>query len=510
MVILRIMLCGFLLASGIFTLLVAIYSFRKRDPATNYFAVFSLSITFYSLGYAMELYSDTLVRMRFWNFVEYIGLPFLPALWLVFTFEYNNKHIGLIEKLCIFMIPFMTFIFRVTNSLNHFYYLSVKVTSNYYFPVLYIEKGPWYWVHALFVTSCFIVANYVYYAVYKKSIGPIRRQGAILLIASLLPWVTVVLDLLNLSPLDIDYGPFAVTSSVILFFIAFLRYHFLNIKPLARDKAFELTNDGIIVLDTNYNIIDFNPSAVVICNDLRENVIGKDVQVVLGRYKGLVYSILNEAESQCDLEDPKGNYRVNTVRILEVNHRQVGYLVTLTDITKYVNMMQELNHLASRDALTGVYNRRYFVELSSREIVKAKRYNHALSLIIIDLDYFKQINDTHGHQAGDLVLIEVVKCCRNSIRSIDIFGRFGGEEFVILFPETNLGECNIIAGRILKNIENTIVSYENKHIKITASLGVTGTNFLYNQSLDIFLKKADQALYQAKSEGRNCFRCLEL
>jgi hypothetical protein len=84
-----------------------------------------------------------------------------------------------------------------------------------------------------------------------------------MLIASILPWISLVLDLLNLAPLNIDYGAFAVTSSVILFVIAFWRYQFLNIKPLARDKVFELTNDGIIVLDTDYNIIDFNSEIII-------------------------------------------------------------------------------------------------------------------------------------------------------------------------------------------------------------------------------------------------------
>jgi predicted signal transduction protein with EAL and GGDEF domain len=221
-----------------------------------------------------------------------------------------------------------------------------------------------------------------------------------MLIASLLPWISVVLDLLNLSPLNIDLGPFAVTSSVVLFFVAFLRYQFLDIKPLARDKVFESTNDGIIVLDANYNIIDFNHSAASICSDLRENVIGKDVRRVFGEYKGLINSIFNHVESQCDLSEPKGNYKVNTVKISEPHDRDIGYIVTLTDITKYIDMMEELNYLASRDALTGVYNRRQFNELSSNELEKSSRNHYPLSMIILDLDYFKKVNDNFGHQAG--------------------------------------------------------------------------------------------------------------
>jgi len=495
-----------LLASAMFTFIAAIYIYKKHDLITKYFSFLSLCIAFYSFGYAMELYSNSLSQMLFWNLVQYIGLPFLPALWLMFTLEYNNKHLRFITKLSIFLVPILTFIFRYTSNINHFYYLSAQFITNKYFPVLYIQKGPWYWVHVVFVTSCFIVANYLYLNMYRRSIGSIRRQSRIMLIASFLPWVSLMLDLLNLSPLNIDYGAFALTLSFILFFIAFCRYQFLNIKPLARDKVFELTNDGIIVLDTNYNIIDFNPSAASICSALRENVIGKDVQGVLGEYKGLVHSIINYVESRCDFNEHKGNYKVNIIKISEPNDREVGYIVTLTDVTKYMEMMEELNHLASRDALTGVLNRRSFFELSLHELEKSKRYNHPVSMIILDLDLFKQINDNYGHQVGDAVLNKVAGICQNSIRSTDILGRYGGEEFIIFLPETTLADCQIISNRILTNIAAMEIFYEGKCIKVTASLGITGADSITIESLDYFLKWADEALYQAKSDGRNCVR----
>lgn len=246
--------------------------------------------------------------MLLWNLVQYIGLPFLPAFWLMFTLEYNNKPTRFITKLSIFLIPVLTFIFRYTSNLNHLYYFSIQVISNNYFPVLYIEKGPWYWVNTIFITCCFIVSTYMYFNLYRNSTGSIRHQGLIMLIAALPPWIAVFLNLFNLSPLNIDYAAFALTGSVILLFIAFLRYQFLNIKPLARDKIFELTNNGIIVLDTNYKIIDFNPSAAYIC-DLRRTIIGQDVCEELGDYKEIIDSILNGSEAKCKNHSKRRNYR---------------------------------------------------------------------------------------------------------------------------------------------------------------------------------------------------------
>jgi diguanylate cyclase (GGDEF)-like protein len=446
--------------------------------------------------------------MLFWNYFQYIGLSFIPALWVLFSLTYNNKQLRFVTKICLFVIPILTLFFRYTSSMNHLYYASTKVTMNEFFSVLYIQKGPWYWVQSIFITFCFIISNYLYYDKYQKSTGLIRRQSLILLIASFLPWISLLLDLFNISPFDIDLGAFALTSSVLLFFIAFLRYQFLNIKPLARDKVFESTDDAIIVLDTNYHIIDYNPSAASICSALNDNPIGMDVREVLGEHEGLMHSIFNSVESQCDVNEPKSNYRVNTVKISEANGRMVGYIATLTDITKYIDMMEKLNYLASRDALTGVYNRRQFNELSLRELKNSGHNHHPLSMIILDLDYFKKVNDNYGHQAGDLVLQKVAAICRNSIRSSDILGRYGGEEFIIFLPEITLEDCQMISNRILSNIAATEILYEGKCIKVTASIGIVGINTVTNESLDYFLKRADQALYLAKSDGRNCVRSI--
>ena len=128
MVNVQIILCGFLLASAMFTFIASIYIYRNHDPIYKYFSFLCLSITFYSFGYAMELYSNSLSNMLFWNLVQYIGLPFLLALWIMFTLEYNHKHLRFVTKTSIFLIPILTFIFRYTS--NHLYYLSVQCITN--------------------------------------------------------------------------------------------------------------------------------------------------------------------------------------------------------------------------------------------------------------------------------------------------------------------------------------------------------------------------------------------
>ncbi len=503
---LKIIISGVLFFSALYNFMVAIYAYRKKVRITIYFALLSLCLTIYSLGYVLELTSSTFQGKIVWNLVQYIGLPWIPAIWIMFSFEFVNKPLRPRTILLLLVIPVTTIFFRYTSSMNHLYYLSVQMMSNHYFSVLVIQKGPWYWLNWIFQTASMITANYLYFTMHKKSSGTIRRQSQLMFIASILPWISGILDLFNLGPFGVDYGPLAITSSVVIFMIAFMRYQFLDIKPLARDKVFESTVDGIIVLDNHYNIIDYNPSAARIFSVLEKKAIGKSVQEIFPRYEKVLDSILHQVETHWIPDGSVGSYKVNTVRIAENDDRVLGRLVTLVDITKYMDMMEQLNSLASRDGLTNVFNRRQFLELSSRELEMAKQARQPLSVIILDLDFFKNVNDTFGHQAGDKVLIKAADVCKKSIRDHDILARYGGEEFVILLPQTTVEEGLAVAEKILLNIEAEEIVHENHQIKVTASMGIAGVAAVTDENLDYFLSCADKALYTAKSEGRNCIR----
>ncbi len=153
------------------------------------------------------------------------------------------------------------------------------------------------------------------------------------------------------------------------------------------------------------------------------------------------------------------------------------------------------------DSLTGLNNRRYFDEIINKESERAERYHHPTSLIMLDLDHFKKVNDNFGHQTGDRVLRTLGKILLEEVRQCDTPCRYGGEEFAIILPETELGKAIKIAERIRHAIEQeNIVTHNNIHLKITASLGIACTE--ENQSIDL-IEAADQALYHAKKSGRN-------
>lgn len=167
---------------------------------------------------------------------------------------------------------------------------------------------------------------------------------------------------------------------------------------------------------------------------------------------------------------------------------------------------RRLQELATRDDLTGLHNRRHFMELAQREFHVCRRYRYPSSLIMFDIDLFKQINDKYGHQAGDQVLKEMAAVCKSMLRKTDICGRIGGEEFLILLPHTDLNGARMIAERLATLLSQLCVDYEGDALKLTISAGVSQ---IYKDDLllDHWIKRVDDLLYTAKHRGRNQIIC---
>ena len=180
-----------------------------------------------------------------------------------------------------------------------------------------------------------------------------------------------------------------------------------------------------------------------------------------------------------------------------------GIVGVIADITERKRMMREMCRLARTDSLTGLWNRGYFIELASREIARCKRSVRNFSILLVDVDYFKKVNDRYGHDTGDKVLVGVAAAMRESLREVDIVARFGGEEFVVLLPDTSIKDAHNVAQRVCCAIrEQDFLDDQRRAIKVTVSIGVTSYQNALND-LDLMLKRADIAMYSAKKNGRN-------
>jgi diguanylate cyclase (GGDEF)-like protein len=179
-----------------------------------------------------------------------------------------------------------------------------------------------------------------------------------------------------------------------------------------------------------------------------------------------------------------------------------GRMMTYCDITDLIRNAELLEKLATIDSMTGLYNRRHFLTLADAEWSRFQRYQRPLSVLMIDIDHFKSVNDRYGHAVGDQAIISVANACQQGKRASDAVGRLGGEEFAILLPETDSAQAAIVAERIREGIAGHVLSVHSVQFKVTISVGIASAT-LSMSGIEALLRAADQALYQAKGQGRN-------
>ncbi|WP_407330487.1 diguanylate cyclase [Enterovibrio sp. 27052020O] len=187
----------------------------------------------------------------------------------------------------------------------------------------------------------------------------------------------------------------------------------------------------------------------------------------------------------------------------------VGFLVIWAQTSK-LHMMLRLYRHATLDPLTGVYNRRMLLTLAKRDIENTRTRSRPYSVLLMDLDRFKRINDRYGHFAGDMVLQAFTKAVQETLRKSDIFGRYGGEEFILFLPQCSAENAQLVATRIMDNVRELKIEVEglSEPIQLTTSVGIC-TSLSTKDSLNQLLEKADLALYHAKNNGRDCSRMFD-
>jgi len=238
-----------------------------------------------------------------------------------------------------------------------------------------------------------------------------------------------------------------------------------------------------------------------LCNAIRENISAGYVFIFLLTARDSTDDMVAGLEAGADDYLTKPFNRAELIARLKTATRILDLEKSLKDAN------EEIRILSITDPLTRCYNRTFMDEQLPKELKRAIRYNHPISLVMVDIDHFKNVNDTYGHQAGDKVLKELVRSIDQSIRSdVDWVARYGGEEFLVVFPETDFKRAEVLAERLRRAISQKTVQFKEEEIRITASFGVSGftsSTSLKAVSHEAMISLADKSLYQAKEEGRN-------
>jgi diguanylate cyclase (GGDEF)-like protein/PAS domain S-box-containing protein len=268
------------------------------------------------------------------------------------------------------------------------------------------------------------------------------------------------------------------------------------------DAAFET-----IIIHCNGRIVDCNEAAVGLYGLSKAELIGRQVTdlVATPPPKEEDDWTLHATEKAIEGIHFRGTDKV-PVEVRSRNIELKGGMALVTavrDITAHKQIEAYLKNLANSDVLTGVGNRRYFLEEGKREYSRAKRYAQPLSLVMMDIDKFKNINDTYGHDVGDIALKALATICVGTLRASDLFARLGGEEFAAILPSTAIENAVLLAERLRGCVEAMVTPSAKGDIRYTISIGVTQMTGSAGEDIETMLNRADKGLYQAKEGGRN-------
>lgn len=510
----------FINVASIFLLIVLMYfEIRHFTNAASFeLGILTFFSLFWAVGSFMELMVPGLQGKLFWRNFTQIGTFFLPVAALVFTLAYSGvarKTLRTIAAI-FYTLQALPVLLIFTDEYHHLMRIRCEIYTNpggiSSLSVVSTLLGYIFVsINFLLIMASLCVLAYFIVRVAK----PMRKQLSVVAIGMGIPATYAVFRVIFGE--QFAYGIpissiFAVGCAVLLFGV--YRFDFLSLQPIARDQIFDVIDEGIIVISGNNHVVDANQAALrmlfpsLLVQQAERSKLMGEIERVLKEYIGEDFGVVGSEGRNFTLgEDfghPANHYNIKTHELLNFMGKSIGAVAVLRDVTHEMLQIEQFKLKAEIDGLTSAYNREAFIGLfeSARKLKPV-----SFCLMIFDVDDFKELNDTYGHLAGDMVLRAICACCKKNLRGDDIIGRMGGDEFAIFCPGVDASEAMRVARRILVAVTACKFSHEGKVIHFTISMGIV---FLdrkeQNDSSETFIevfKHADRALYEAKRAGKN-------
>ncbi len=496
-----------LISSAIIVALVLLI-WSKRDLAVVKALYASLLSTFIWVFFKLlVIVSQDYDTQLLISKLQYSGIAFTAVTWLIFTLVALDMthHVTRKNIFWLSVIPIVTFVLALTNDAHGLIWQKIEfVGAN-----VHAEHGGWFPVHIAYsyilITTATGLALIQYLRDQKK-----RSELVAIILAPLLVFLVNANNLFEV----VDVGNFDVVSvafsfSTLMFTWVVIKNNYLHMAPVALRSVVENMQDSILILDDDMTVIDMNPAAVKLFSEPKGRAVGKPLATLLSD-EAMCKKLIKHESTELMVKNK--HMQALKARFPVRFSKRDGILIVFRDISELklaqeklertsnelLRANRELQLLANIDHLTGLSNRRYFLELLSQHMARVERHGAELCLMILDLDHFKNINDSHGHPVGDAVLKRVSHIIRDTARKGDVSGRLGGEEFGIILPDTRLDGASVYAERLRRMVQD---SHGDDGIGVTVSIGIAAAE--KSTTIDELFKQADEALYRAKTMGRN-------
>lgn len=498
------------LAAGL-TAVLALFTWQqRRAQGASAFALLMGSISIWTLAIGGGMLTDTVQANFIWAVVRMAMVFAVPVLWLAFALQFcdRTRWLTLPNVVLVSIIPLVSLLLMATTGKHQLFLTGIDyVKLGPYLIDQTWHLGPWFWVHLIYSYALILLGDYLLVRQAFRVASQYRRQAVALLIGTLFPLLTNITYTFHLLPgLIVNYDPFGFVLAGLVFSLGLFHYQLFDLKPVARQLLIDSMGDGMLVVDEKCRIVDLNPAAQRIFAPAQDSLVGQSVERLLASYGGMKTMLANDGLNQHELcFENEGQRQVYDLRCSPIfsKSRNAGYLLVLREITRRKQLEEELQEMAITDPLTGLYNRRYFKDLTAHEYERAKRYRHDFALLMVDIDDFKQVNDRFGHPVGDLLLQALAHTCTQILRKTDIFFRYGGDEFAVLMPETGLEEAVQISTRMQRAVAALSVEILQGPVSLTISQGLALYQGYAEGSLEDLVADADRALYVAKNQGKN-------
>lgn len=498
------------LFSGFISLGLAFHIWQRRNIiAANQFMLILIGAAIWSFAHTFKIAAESTSMMIFYDNFAYLGMDIIALGIVTFAmvFTHNKAYQSKIIWLLLMIEPLANLAMIWTDPLHNLFRSNIQTVTTDLFNLILYDHAIWGLVVLSYFYAVVLISLLLLVQFYIRANKLIRKQTGIIILGISFPYLVGILSMLGLFDI-LDRDIFPLTFGLSNLFIAWgvFRFRIFDIVPVVREHIVESMHEGIIMIDEQSRILDVNPAAIEIIGVKEKDLLGHSIEDFLPNLDPALISKNEKIQIESEIKNQEnGNLNIYEIRISPFSDQQnksLGHLIFLQDITRRKILESELHRMATTDPLTGILNRRQFDMLAKRELHRIKRQKTPLSLLMMDIDAFKKINDQHGHAIGDKVLKEFTDRCQSSLRAADLFGRFGGEEFVIMLPDTNQNTAETVAARIRDCISNDPFSIPQNNIRVTACIGIAAS-LAGKETIEELVNTADQALYVAKNRGPN-------